>query len=85
MCFACHCRHLYNWSMVLRKDVTMKRVVDGVIAVICHIDIAYFQTLLQKFFVSVLPTSNQTEILTASVSDDAKDDIQHGKSTNVMF
>ena len=71
-------RHLYNWSMVLSKDMNMKRAVDGVIAAICYIDIAYFQLLLQKFYVSALPSSNHAEILRASVSDDAKDDVQQG-------
>ena len=79
LCMLVSCRRLYDWSMALEKDLGMKRAVDAAIATICHIKKDYFHALLQKFFVSPLPASNQTEILRASVSDDAKDDVQQGK------
>lgn len=68
------------WSLKLgQQDKTMKLSVDNVLAAMCYIDIKYYQMLLQKFFCTPLASTNQTQILLASVSDDAKDDIQQGR------
>ena len=70
---------MYSWSLKLSKDDVLKKSVDSVVAAICQLEPSFFRNLLQKFFDSPLTISNQSEILRASVSDDAKDDIQQGK------
>ena len=67
-----------SWSLRLGQDKAMKLSVDNVLSAICYIDMKYYQILLQKFFYTQLASTNQTQILLASVSDDAKDDIQQG-------
>lgn len=69
---------MYSWSLKLPKDNILKRSVDSVIAAVCKLEPRYFENLLQMFFDTPLPISNQSEILRASVTDDAKDDRQQG-------
>jgi len=59
--------------------MALRRAVHNVMAAICQVDLRYYRTVLQEFYASPVPAPDQSEILRASVTDDTKDDVQHGE------